>query len=68
MRKPGLIRQDLCLSTFSYAGRPKENDVSRHASSLAYQQGVLVAVKLELSLNVKEGIPDHADDDQQAGR
>ena len=68
MDQTAFLRQDLCLRPFSYAGWTKENDVGCHVYVLAfllmYKQGILVAVKLQLGFDIKEGVAYHADHDQ----
>ena len=68
MDQVAFLRQDFCLGPFPYAGWTEENDVSCHVYVLAfllmYKQGILVAVKLQLGLDIKEGIAHHTDHDQ----
>lgn len=59
------ISDDLRLCTFANTGRSKQDNVDGH-TILLDQQGILVAMESQFSVNVLEGIAYHSDYDQQA--
>lgn len=67
MRQANFFRKQLRLSSFSGARGTKHHDKNWHRGnlSLLHQQRFVVAVDLQLSFDVEEGIADNTHNNQQ---